>query len=218
MPLGEILAAAGIGTSAPLSESTIVAGLREALTVGTERAVDVTSRRDGFYGNPRIRIPLPESFERTASGMRSVGLGGLVDELEISMNRAAERAAAEATPVFVQAVREMTIQDARGILSGSERAATDYFQGRTRASLRQRFQPIVEAGMQQVGLASLYANLVAQIARYPLLPQPRLNLSEHVTESALDGLFDVLAQEETRIRQDPVARTTELLRQVFGGR
>ncbi len=216
IPLEELLRAAGATSSAPLSEATIVSGLREALSVGTQRTVQSTSRRDGFFGNPRIRVPLPAAFEQSARGLRAVGLGSLVDDFEESMNRAAERAAAEATPIFIDAVTSMTIRDARGILAGSERAATDYFEARTRVPLASRFQPVVEAGMRDVGLVTLYRGLIDQIERLPLVPSPRLDLNDYVTQRALDGLFFVLAEEEARIRRDPVARTTELLRRVFG--
>jgi len=216
LPLGELARAAGLETGAPLDDRTIVAGLREALQEGTTRTVRSTGRTDGFFGNASIRIPLPDALERTAQGLRQVGLGATVDELELSMNRAAERAASEAAPVFVQAISRMTFADARGLLYGGERAATDFFERTTRDDLRLRFQPVVRSSMEQVGLVRLYDRFVGELARFPLIPRPRLDLDAHVTEGALDGLFFVLAQEEARIRQDPAARTTELLRRVFG--
>lgn len=216
LPLGELARAAGLG-AVGLDDRTIVAGLREALRVGTDRTVQATGRIDGFLANPSIRIPLPEPLEQTAAGLRQVGLAGPVDELERAMNRAAERAASEATPVFVQAITRITFADARGLLYGGERAATDYFERTTRDELRLRFEPVVRSGMDQVGLVRLYDGLIGELARYPWIPRPRLDLDAYVTQGALDGLFFVLAQEEARIRADPAARTTELLRRVFGG-
>jgi hypothetical protein len=195
---------------------TVAAGLREALRVGTERSVARTSRVDGFFRNSLIRIPLPDELETAGRGLRAVGLGGQVDELELSMNRAAERAAAEATPVFVDAITSLSITDAYAILRGSERAATDYFEAETREPLALRFAPIVDASMRQVGLAQLYDQVVGQIAALPLVSAPSLDLRAYVTDRALAGLFSVLAQEERRIREDPAARSTALLRQVFG--
>ncbi len=215
--LDELLRQAGAGRARPLDEPTIVAGLKDALEVATGRTVAATSREDGFFGNPRIRIPLPDDFERAASGLRAVGLGRQVDELELTMNRAAERAGRDATPVFVTAIRQMSFADARAILSGGERAATRYFEARTHAELTTRFAPIVEQSMHQVGLLRLYDDVVALADALPLLALPSVDLEGYVTARALDGLFTVLGDEEARIREDPAARTTALLRRVFGG-
>jgi hypothetical protein len=214
--LQDVLGAAGLEAVAPLDEPTIVAGLKEALRVGTDRTVASTSRENGYFGNPLIRLPLPDELEKAGDALRAVGFGGQVDQLELSMNRAAERAASEATPVFVDAIRQMTFADARSILTGGERAATDYFESHTRTELGNRFSPIVDRGMQEVGLVRLYDGVVSRIEMLPLVPRPELDLRSYVTERALDGLFAVLAQEEGRIREDPAARTTELLRTVFG--
>ncbi len=217
--LEELLRAAGGAAGAGgVDTQTAIAGLREALQVGTERTVAATSRTDGYLGNPLIRIPLPDRLESVASGLRTVGFGQSVDDLEVAMNRAAERAASEATPVFVSAIRGLTFSDASSILNGGERAATDYFEGRTRLELADRFAPIVENSMQQVGLVQAYDQMVGQVSRIPFITAPQLDLRSYVTDRGLDGLFAVLAQEEARIRQDPAARTTELLRSVFGGR
>ena len=215
----EILRQAGAaaGASAPLDEKTIAAGLAEALEVATERTVTETSRPDGYFGNARIKIPLPDEFERAASGLRSIGMGRQVDELELTMNRAAERAASEATPVFLNAIRQMTFSDARAILSGDDRAATTYFHGRTHAELTSRFSPIVEQSMQQVGLVRQYNQVTALVKALPLVHAPVIDLEDYVTSRALDGLFTVLGDEEARIREDPAARSSELLRRVFGG-
>lgn len=212
----DLLEVVRLGASAPLDDGTVIAGLKEALRVGTRNAVAATARPDGFLANPRIHIPVPEQLDTMARGLRAVGLGGQVDELEVAMNRAAEAASAEAFDVFAAAVSQMTFADARGILEGGETAATQYFERTTRADLRQRFEPIVVEGMRSVGLARLYDQLLARWRAIPLAPDPGLDLRAYVTERGLDGLFTMLADEERRIRTDPAARTTELLRRVFG--
>jgi hypothetical protein len=214
--IDELFEIAGLGTQGALSESTVIAGLREALRVGTQRSVAVTSQQNGYFDNPLIRIALPDELDATAKALRALGFGAKVDELELAMNRAAERAAGEATPVFLDAITSMSIQDAHGILRGGDRAATDYFETRTRGTLTQRFEPIVDESMRKVGLVQLWDALLARIAILPLVPKPDFDLNTYVTDRGLTGLFMVLAQEETRIREDPAARTTELLRNVFG--
>ena len=208
---------AGLGTTqGPLDESTIVAGLQDALRVGTENAVAITGRTDGFWANPLIRIQIPDSLDTMATGLRTIGLGAKVDELERSMNLAAERASAEATSVFLTAIGTMTFADARAILEGSDTAATEFFRRRTGDELRSRFEPIVTEKMNEVGLARLYGDLAARYAALPFTTEPALDLSSYVTNGALDGLFATLAEQEREIRRDPAARTTELLRRVFG--
>lgn len=200
-----------------LDESIVIDGIREALRVGTENAVLSTSQLDGYLGNELIRIILPEQLESMASTLRSVGLGGYVDELEVGMNRAAELAAAEARDIFWNAIREMTVADAFGILNGGDAAATEYFRRQTGDDLRERFHPIIEQKIEETGLSRLYSQVADSYNNLPLTGTPRLvDLDEYVTDRALDGLFMVLAQEEQRIREDPAARTTELLRRVFG--
>jgi hypothetical protein len=216
--VNDLLRAAGAAQTGALDESTIVAGLKDALRVGTERAVTSTSAVNGFLGNELIRIALPEQLDATAKGLRAVGFGAQVDELEVAMNRAAERAAGEATPIFIDAVQAMSFADARAILSGPEDAATRYFERKTSDGLRARFAPIVDASMQEVGLARLYESLMGNVRRLPLVPSPDLELDAYVTDRSLAGLFTVLGQEEARIRADPAARSTELLRRVFAGR
>lgn len=214
LDVDELLRAAGIEQTG-LDESTIVAGLKDALRVGTERSVTSTSALDGYLGNALIRIAMPEELDATARGLRSVGLGAQVDELEVAMNRAAEQAAGEATGIFVDAITAMSFADARAILSGPDDAATRYFEQKTSDTLRARFAPIVDASMQKVGLARLYEDLIGRVRRLPLVPTPDLDLDAYVTDRALSGLFTVLGEEEARIREDPAARSTELLRRVF---
>jgi hypothetical protein len=212
--------ASSLGGGGALDESTVAAGLREALRVGTQRTVDTTSRSGGFLLNELIRIEPPEQLGPMLRGLRTVGFGRQVDELETAMNRAAERAAGEATDVFIAAITRMTIADALGILRGGDTAATDYFRVQTSDALVARFSPIVEQKMQEVGLYRIYRDLQSAYAALPLASKPSIDLRAHVTDRAVAGLFTVLGQEETRIRQDPAARSTELLRKVFasGGR
>ncbi|MEM7481369.1 MAG: DUF4197 domain-containing protein [Acidobacteriota bacterium] len=214
----EILTATNAGTNAPLDEATVARGLREALNVGSGRAVTRVSSHDGYLANELIRIRLPEELATMAEALRRIGFSRQVDELEIAMNRAAEEAASEAKPIFVNAIRQMTIADAWGILRGEETAATQYFRQRTEATLAARFQPIIEEKMDQVGLARQYRTLADTYNALPFVTRPAIDLDDYLTDRALDGLFHELAEEERKIRQDPVARTTELLRRVFGRR
>ena len=201
-----------------LDEQTVGAGLREALRVATERTVKSTSKLDGFLGNALIRIVMPEQFEVAAKTLRTVGFGKQVDELEIGMNRAAERAAGEATKVFLNAITQMTLEDAFSILNGGENAVTNYFRSHTEESLHDRFKPIVTEKMSEIGLYKVYNGLTDYYNKLPLVTTPALDLDEYVTQHALNGLFTILGQEEKRIRTDPLARTTDLLRRVFGSR
>jgi hypothetical protein len=208
--VGDLLASARSG------DSSAAAGLKEALEVGTRNAVERTSSADGYLGNPLIRIALPDSLQTMAKGLRAVGLGAQVDELEVGMNRAAERASGEAVDVFWQGIRKMTFSDAMGILNGGETAATEYFDRTTRDALRARFEPIVASKMNEVGLVRTYDDLAARYAALPFTEKPSLDLRGYVTGKALDGLFTVLGEEERKIRTDPAARVTPLLKQVFG--
>lgn len=200
----------------PPSESQVAQGLKQALTVGTDRATSRLSAPGGFADNPKLRLGLPEEVQSLASALRIAGLGGRVDELELKMNEAAEMAAGEAVPVFTSAILSMSIQDAFGILNGGDNAATSYFEARTSGELRSRFSPVVDGAMSQVGV---YRSLQDMLVAYRALPfsKPAApDLSAYITDTALSGLFQTLSEEETRIREDPAARSTQLLRQVFG--
>ncbi len=200
-----------------LDESVVIDGIREALRIGTQNTVISTSRPDGYLGNELIRIAMPEQLESMASTLRTVGLGAYVDELEIGMNRAAELAAAEARDIFWNAIKEMTIADAFAILNGDNTAATEYFRRQTRDDLRARFHPIIEQKIEKIGLSRMYDRAADAYNILSFTGAPELvDLDEYVTDRALKGLFMILAQEEQKIREDPAARTTELLRKVFG--
>jgi len=209
--------AGGAAGSGSLDETTVIAGLKEALRVGTGNTVLSTSKVDGFLANQLIRIAIPDQLQSAASTLRSIGLGSQVDELETGMNRAAELAAAEAREIFWSAITGMTVSDAFGILKGNDTAATEYFRGRTIEQLRERFRPIVEQKIGQIGLSRVYGRISAAYNNIAPAGSERLvDLDDYVTEKALGGLFTVLGQEERKIRQDPLARTTDLLRRVFG--
>jgi hypothetical protein len=212
-PLGDALG--GLGRR-PLTPERIAQGLKEALRVGTGAAVAAAGRRDGFLGSPRLRIPVPDGLATLARRLRQVGLAGQVDAFEVSMNRAAERAAPRARRIFVDAVAAMTIDDARRILDGPDTAATDYFRAKARGPLADAFRPTVAEALDEVGVTRLYRDLVARYNRIPLATPQAVDLERYVTGRALDGLFLLVADEERRIRTDPAARVTDLLREVFG--
>lgn len=214
--MGDILSG-GSSSRGTLDEGTVIAGIREALRVGTQNAVLSTSRVDGYLGNALIRIAIPSQMQSVTSALRQAGFGDQVDEMEVGMNRAAELAAGQAREVFWTAITDMTVSDAFGILRGRNTAATDYFHERTYDTLRTRFHPIVEQKVDEVGLSRIYGRISDTYNSLPLVGESRLvDLDEYVTDEALEGLFTVLASEEQKIRQDPQARTTELLKKVFG--
>jgi hypothetical protein len=201
-----------------LDESKIVQGLKQALEIGTANAVKTVSKVNGFYKNPQIKIPLPETVQKAESVLRAVGYGPKIDELSLSMNRAAEKAAPKAKALFWDAVKAMTFEDARQILKGSDDAATRYFEGKTRGKLAQLFSPIVHKTMTEVGVTRTYQQLYAKANTIPYVDRLNLDLDAYVTGKALDGLFYMVAQEEAKIRKDPAAQVTELLKEVFGGK
>lgn len=203
------------GANQPLSEQTVVAGLKQALEVGTENAVFKTNKTGGFSNNPLIKIMVPEQFSDVASKVRQIGLGSYVDKFELQMNRAAEQASGEAKQVFLSAISGMTVQDAWGILRGGDNAATQYFRNKTERQLEQKFAPIISNNMQKVGFYSDYRRLLTTYDNIPFTEKPNLDIEEYVMSETMDGLFLLVAEEEAKIRRDPLARTTELLQKVF---
>jgi hypothetical protein len=194
----------------------IAEGLREALRVGSERASTRLAREDAYFDDPRFRIGLPDQLDSAATQLRRIGLGGRVDQLELAMNRAAEAAAAEAAGVFAAAIRQMQPADVQAVFRGGDDAATRYLRQASESTLQQRYQPIVRRQLEQVRGLEHYRELAQAWNRLPGVQPLEADLDRWVTEQALNGLFQALAEEEARIRHDPVARTTELLRQVFG--
>jgi hypothetical protein len=197
-----------------LPEEKIIAGLKEALSVGTANAISATGRHDGFLKNEAIRILLPPKLQPIGKGMRMLGMGEQVDDLEIGMNRAAEQATPLARSIFVTALKKMSFDDARRILTGGDSAATDYFQRTTSADLTSAFTPIVHHAMEKVGVVRQYNSVIKNAPGGAALAN-EFNLDEYVVGKTLDGIFIMLAEEERKIRKDPAARTTDLLKEVF---
>jgi hypothetical protein len=198
-----------------LSESKIVDGLKEALQIGTGNAVQSVSKVGGYYNNPKIKIPLPGSVQKVEKLIRVAGYGTQVDAFELSMNQAAERAAPEAKNIFWDSIKQMSITDARKILDGPDNGATLYFKEKTYGRLTEIFKPIVHGSMSQVGVTEKYQELDGKMASVPMVGSMRFDLDQYVNDKALDGLFSMLAEEEKKIRQDPAARVTDLLKEVF---
>jgi len=199
-----------------LTDDKIVAGLRDALKVGTGRAVAETGKPDGFLKNAAIKILLPPKLQKAGKTLRMIGMGSQVDALETGMNRAAEQAAPQAKQIFLNAVMRMTFSDARHILTGGDTAATDYFKNQSSADLTKAFAPIVHQAMENVGVVRQYNKLMQNPLAAPLASDKDFNLDDYVVGKTVDGLFYMLGQEETKIRKDPAAQTTAILREVFG--
>jgi Protein of unknown function (DUF4197) len=217
-PLDELWKRATGQSASNLSNDRIAAGLKEALRVGTTKAVAITGRPDGFLKNEAIKILLPEKLQTAGRALRLVGMGAQLDELEVGMNRAAEQASPQAKQIFLNAVTSMSINDARGILTGNDTAATDYFRRATSEDLTAAFAPIVHRSMQNVGVVREYQQLMQNSMAGALLRNQKFNLDDYVVGKTLDGLFYMLGEQEKQIRQNPAARTTDLLKQVFGSR
>jgi hypothetical protein len=201
-----------------LSDSKIIRGLKEALEIGTGNAVEMVSKLDGYYKNPDIKIPLPKAVQKVEAVMIAMGYGPEVDAFSQSMNRAAEKAAPEAKSLFWNAIKEITFDDARTILKGRDNEATLYFEDKTRGRLHELFMPLVHTAMEGVGVTRTYQELHASISTIPFADRLNLDLDQYVTEKALDGLFYMVSEEERKIRKDPAARVTKLLKDVFGSK
>jgi hypothetical protein len=221
--MGAILAAVLLTWTAPaigqlegITRQDATAALRTALEKGSVAAVAKLGRLDGFLGNPQVRIPLPESAQRAERLLRRVGMGKYADELVVTMNRAAESAVPEARALFVDAVKKMSVQDAKGIISGGDTAGTEYFRRTTRGQLHKRFMPIVQRATARVELAQKYDQYADKAATVGLLRKEDADLDEYVTQKALDGLYLMVAEEEKKIRKDPVGTGSSILRKVFG--
>ncbi len=203
-------------TLADLSGADASAGMKAALERGALAAVGLLGRSDGFLGNPKVRIPLPGYLDDAAKLMRTFGQGKRVDELETAMNRAAEAAVPMGRDLLVKAVRDMTVTDAKNILTGGDTSVTDFFAGKTREPLTTRFLPIVTQATEKVALAQKYNDFAGRAARYGLVRENDANLQQYVTGKTLDGLYLVIGEEEKKIRQDPVGTGSQILQKVFG--
>lgn len=200
-----------------LSNEDIVAGLKEALSVGARNSSDKLSAVDGFFANAAIKVLMPEEAKKVESTLRSIGMGNLVDKAILSMNRAAEDASKSAAPIFVNAIKSMSIQDAVGILRGSDTAATSYLKTKTTASLTEAFRPVIEGALQKTDATKYWKDVFETYNKLPTtFNKVNTDLSAYVTSKALTGIFYQVALEEQKIRKDPAARVTDILKKVFG--
>jgi hypothetical protein len=211
-----LLKGLGIGQQGGLSDVKIGSGLKEALKVGTGNAVNLTGRTDGYFMNEAIKILMPKGLRSLEKPLRLVGYGPQIDEFVLSMNRAAEKAAPFAKEIFWDAVGAMTFDDARKILSGGDTAATDYFKEKTSDKLGHAFRPVVETAMNDVGVTRRYKDLVGRYESIPFSKNVVFDIDDYVVKQAMGGLFYVVGQEEKKIRTNPAARVTDLLKEVFG--
>lgn len=206
----------GMNTGTPaLSSTEIAAGLKEALRIGTQNGTGKLASADGFFTNAAVKILMPEEAKKVESTLRNIGLGSLVDKAVLSMNRAAEDAAKSATPIFVDAIKAMTISDALGILKGGDYAATNYFKDKTTVSLTNAFRPVIEKALTKVDATKYWNDVFTAYNKFAAKPV-NTDLVAYVTEKSLTGIFYEVGQEELKIRKDPAARVTDLLKKVFG--
>lgn len=205
------------GTTAGSSDTkTDIAGIKEALAIGTEKAVNSLSKADGYFGNKAVKILMPKNIQKVADMARVAGYEKQVDEFILSMNRAAEAAVPVAAKIFGDAIRAMTVDDVRGILTGGDTAATEFFKRTSEKKLYAAFKPIVSKKVDEVGATRAYKELMGRYEQVPLMQSKSLDLDDYVTRKALDGVFYMVGQEEKQIRTNPAARTTDLLKSVFG--
>ncbi len=199
-----------------LNPAEINSGLKEALVRGAETAVAQLGKPDGFFGNPAFRIPLPSSLKKAEKAMRLFGMGKQADDLALSMNRAAEAAVPEAKTLLAGAVKDMSLEDAKGILTGGNTAATDFFRKKTETKLTERFAPIVKATTDKVGLAQQYNKFAGAASRFGMVDKNQANIEQYVTQQSLDRLYKVIGEQERAIRANPLAAGSDLLKKVFG--
>lgn len=213
--LGNVTGGGSGGASSVLSNDEIGAGLREALRIGSGRVVDQVSATGGFEADPAIHIPLPENLAKAQRVLKRMGMSNQLDDLEVQMNRAAEVASEKAKVMFVDAIETMTLDDVRQILSGPDDAATQYFRRQMSPGLKAEMKPVVDDSLAQVGAIQTYEHTVGEFSKVPLIPDLKADLTDHVLDLGLDGIFHYLAVEEAAIRNNPAKRTTQLLQKVF---
>jgi hypothetical protein len=199
-----------------LSSAEIADGLKEALTNGISKGSDLVSQADGYFKNPEIKLPFPPEAKKAEDKLRQMGMGAEVDKFVLTLNRAAEDAAKEAKPIFVTAIKSMTIEDAASILKGQQDAATQYLKKTTSTPLKGKFKPVVQNSLSKVSATKYYADLINTYNKIPLVQKLNPNLDDYATDKAIEGLFVMIAKEEKNIRSNPGARTSELLKKVFG--
>ena len=200
-----------------LTNDDVVMGLKEALQVGINKGADSASKVNGFFLNPKIKIPFPPEVQKVETALRKIGLGGEVDKFVVSLNRGAEEAAKEAKPIFVNAILSMSFSDAWSILRGDKNAATMFLKRTTSAALVQAFMPAVERALQKTQATKYYTDLATTYNSLPFTQKVNPDLKGYATQKAIDGLFILVEEEEARIRENPLARTSEILKRVFGG-
>jgi enolase len=198
------------------SEGALIAGFKEALSIGTKKAVQMVSKTDGYFGNQAIKILLPDKMKMVADTLAQVGMQKQVDDFVLSMNRAAEKAAPQAASIFGEAIKNMSFEDANKIFSGGDTAATEFFKGKTSGKIYSAFRPIISSSMGEVGTTTLFNSIMSKYNSIPFIPKTSVDLEDYVTNKAMDGLFVTVGQEEKKIRTDPAARATDLLKSVFG--
>ena len=205
----------GTAQSFPLTAEEAAQGLKEALTNGVTKGTALVSQLDGYFKNPEIKIPFPPEVKLMETKLRYIGLGGEVDKFVLALNRGAEDAAAEAKPIFVSAIQQMTIQDAFAVLKGEPDAATQYLKKTTTVQLKEKFKPIVQNSLNKVNATKYYGDIVGTYNRIPFIQKANPDLNAYATDMAIQGLFVMIAKEEKNIRKDPLARTSDLLKKVF---
>ena len=207
------------GNSGAVSENEVGMGIKEALISGISKGADSASRMDGFFKNPKIKIPLPPDIQRVETTLRKIGFGTQLDQFHLNLNRGAEDAAIQAKPIFISAIKSLTIKDAFNILRGEKNAATMYLKGSTSVELAKIFEPIMEKSIAKTEATKYYTDLANRYNAIPFVAN-KINpdLKGFATQKALDGLFILIADEELKIRENPIARTTELLKRVFGAK
>lgn len=205
----------GTGTK-PLSNDEVIKGLKDALTVGTNNSTGIASKVDGYYKNPKMFIPFPPEAKQVKDKMDALGMKPQTDKFVMTLNRAAEEAAKNAAPVFINAVKGMSIGDGFGILKGADNAATQYLKDKTTAELKQKFTPIVKAAIDKVEVTKYWNPIITKYNKIPMVQKQNPDLTAYVTEKAMAGLFMLLAEEELKIRKDPMARVNDILKRVFG--
>jgi hypothetical protein len=203
------------GSGQPLTSAEVADGLKEALIKGISTGSDMVSQLDGYFKNPEIKIPFPPDVKRVEDKLRQIGLGGEVDKFVMTLNRGAEDAAKEAKPIFITAIKSMTIQDAWGILRGQNDAATQYLKRTTSSLLKEKFKPVIQNSLDKVSATKNYTEIVTRYNQIPLVQKVNPDLNDYATDRAIEGLFIMIAKEEKNIRDNPAARTTELLKKVF---
>ena len=204
------------GQTQPLTTEEVGGGLKEALIKGISKGADLVSITDGYFKNPEIKIPFPPDVKKVENKLRQLGAGKKVDDFVLTLNRGAEEAAKEAKPIFINAIKQMTIDDAWGILKGNPDAATQFLKRTTTNQLKEKFSPVVQAALNKVNATKYYGDLISTYNKVPFIEKVNPDLNAYATERAIEGLFVMVAREEKNIRANPGARTTDLMKKVFG--